>query len=321
VFSSLLEEEGSKAFGLRRSARLPVLAALYAELRRPILLLTDRADTALTILDELALWAPDAPRFYIPEPAPLFYEDAAWGENSRRDRLTAITRLASYHIPGMQSPGQSPIFIAPARAVMVRTMPRRDFLKAARTLKPGQVLNLEELLRSWTSLGYDPVNTVIAPGQFARRGGILDVWPPAEPQPVRIEFFGDEIDTMRRFEPSSQRTLRPVEKLLFTPAREFLLPPPDRAEQIRLRREGDEIEFSFNEFYIPLLHSSPASILDYLPRQAMVLIDDQQVFQDTVADVEEQAVSLRREQIEQEILPQDFPVPYLSWTELEDCTC
>jgi transcription-repair coupling factor (superfamily II helicase) len=306
------------ALGLRRSARLPVLAALYKQLQRPILLLTDRVDSALTLMDELALWDPQVPRLYVPEPAPLFYEDAAWGENSRRDRLIAVTHLASYHIPGAQIPELPPILIAPARAVMVRTLPRRDFLKATRTLKAGQVLNLEELLRSWNSIGYEPANTVVAPGQFARRGGILDVWPPAEPQPLRIEFFGDEIDTIRRFDPSTQRTLRPVERLLFTPAREFLLPSPEKAAAVRLNRDPVDTDFSFTEFYIPLLHDSSSSILDYLPQQALVLFDDLQVIQDTVAEVEEQAVSLRKEMIEEGNLPENFPVPYLTWTEIED---
>jgi transcription-repair coupling factor (superfamily II helicase) len=85
------------------------------------------------------------------------------------------------------------------------------------------VINLDEILHTLVDHGYDSVNTVIASGQFARRGGILDVWPPAEKLPVRIEFFGDEVDTLRSFEPSTQRTIRPVERVLITPAREYLV--------------------------------------------------------------------------------------------------
>ncbi len=207
--------------GLRRSARLPVLAALHARLSRPILLLTDRADRALTLLDELGLWLPEAPRLLFREPTPLFYEQAAWGENTRRDRLVALTSLATYHIPGATTPEVPPVIIAPVRAVMTRTMPRRDFLKAARTLRVGQAVQIDELVRHWVSLGYSPNNTVIAAGQFARRGGILDLWPPAETQPVRIEFFGDEIETLRRFDPATQRTIKQPGtpgRILVTPA-------------------------------------------------------------------------------------------------------
>ena len=74
----------------------------------------------------------------------------------------------------------------------------------------------------------------------------------------------------------------------------------------------------FSEFNIPELHSQPASLLDYLPRQALILIDDLQMFEDLIAEIEEQAVQMRQESIANHTLPSDFPVPYLSWTELLD---
>ena len=86
----LQRNEQPPALGLRRAARLPVLAALHKRLNVPILLLTDRADHTLALLDELSLWAPQALRLYFPEPTPMFYEKAAWGEASRRDRLMAL---------------------------------------------------------------------------------------------------------------------------------------------------------------------------------------------------------------------------------------
>ena len=94
--------------GLRRSARLPVLAAIYNELQIPILLLTDRTDRALTLFDELGLLAPGADRLYFPEPGPLFYENSPWGERTRRDRLLALTKLASYHHSRCSSSQNSP---------------------------------------------------------------------------------------------------------------------------------------------------------------------------------------------------------------------
>ena len=207
----LVDLEAGKSqppLGLRRSARLPVLAGLYSELKRTILIVTDRADRALTIFDELGLWLPNAPRLLFPEPTPLFYENASWGESTRRERLTALTTLAAYHIPGAPHPDQPPILVAPARAIMTRTIPRRDFLKAARTLKVGQVIRIDEL-SNLPAVKFRSVNTVIAPGQFARRGGILDIWPTAGVQPIRLEFFGDEIDTLREFDPGTQRTSKP----------------------------------------------------------------------------------------------------------------
>lgn len=329
LLSRLRTGESPPGLGLRRAARLPVLAAIWATLNRPILLLTDRADHALTLAEELAVWAPDAPRLFFPEPTPLFYEHAAWGENTRRDRLLALATLASYHIPGAALPERAPILIAPGRALMARTLPRREFLKAARVLRRGQTSGTEELVRRWVALGYEPVNTVITPGQIARRGGILDIWPPAEPRPLRLEFFGDEIDTLRRFDPATQMTVKgsSVDRVFITPAREYLVPDDEDAlESARALARPPEIDpnrepTSFDrlsEFFIPLLHPAPASLLDYLPRQALVAIDDLQAVQDMVTHIEEAAYRSRQDWVADGTLSEDFPPPYLSWSELRD---
>ncbi len=303
LVTALQSGQSIPCLSLRRAARLPLLAALHDRLARPILFVTGRADQALLLADELGTWAPAIPRLLFPEPNPLFYENAPWGLTTRRDRLVVLNTLASYHIPGAEALAIPPIIIAPARALMTRTLPRRDFLKALRTLKPGQVIQPDELVRSWMTLGYEPVSTVVAPGQFARRGGILDIWNSADSQPVRLDFFGDEIDTLRRFDPATQRTIQPLQRLPVTPAREYLVPP------------GEE---NLSEFNLPQIHPSAGSLLDYLPRHALVATDDLQGVRDTVLEVEEQAVGLRKDYIEDGELPDDFPVPYLTWSELDD---
>jgi len=158
------------------------------------------------------------------------------------------------------------------------------------------------------------VNTVIATGQFARRGGILDIWPPMETLPVRLEFFGDEIETLRPFDPSTQRTskLTPaakLERILVTPAREFILPQSD----VGLKHEA-----GLAEFHIPLLHPNPACLLNYMPRASLVLIDDRQALEDSIAEVEEQSLKLRADFIHEGTLPDDFPIPYLTLPEIQD---
>jgi transcription-repair coupling factor (superfamily II helicase) len=321
------QELTSFRLGLRRAARLPVLAALHAALGRPLVLLTDRTDRALTILDELALLSPEAIRQYFPEPTPLFYENAPWGEATRRDRLQVLTSLASYHIPGAPQPASPPTIVASARALMTRTLPRREFLKSVRVLKPGQVISPEGLARALLSLTYEPVNTVITPGQFARRGGILDIWAPASSRPVRLEFFGDEIDTLRCFDPATQRSLQSEKQLLLTPAREYL-PGQERPVSPAGNGSADSSAFpgsaipgegeALSDFHLPLLHPTPASLLDYLPRHALVLIDNFEDLQETILEVEEQAVELRSDYIEEGTLPADFPIPYLTLGEILD---
>ena len=174
---------------LPRAARLALLAALHGDLstgsgqvwNRPILLLTDRADHALALYDELASWLPSAARYLFSEPNPLFYEDAAWGNTTRRERLQALTALAAYHLPFAEKPSTPPVIVASARAVMTRTLPRRDFLKASRRLAVGQEIQPDALIRQWAATGYQAAEIVVEPGQFSRRGGILDIWVTSEP--------------------------------------------------------------------------------------------------------------------------------------------
>ncbi|HJS29870.1 MAG TPA: transcription-repair coupling factor, partial [Anaerolineales bacterium] len=309
--------------GLPRAARLPVLAALAELERRPILLITDRADAAFSTSDELSLWLPDSPRHLFPEPNPVFYENAPWGVATRKERLQVLTILAAGHLPGIKAiqgseKSSPPVIIAPARAIMARTLPRMDFIDASMRLEEGQEASPDQLLRSWLSLGYEAATTVLAPGQFARRGGILDIWPPAEDLPSRLDFFGDEIESIRRFDPKTQRSkaARPgaeQRQALITPAREFINSAASPAAG-----GGTEGESEIDEFLIPILHPTPAGLIDYLPDEALVLIDDWESFHETVNDLEEQAVTLRKDAVQDGRIPQGFPVPYLTWNEIEE---
>ncbi|MFZ5903951.1 MAG: transcription-repair coupling factor [Chloroflexota bacterium] len=312
VSTELRAGESLPALGLPRSARLPVLAALHGDLQQPVLLITDRADHALSLFDELGFWV-KSPRYLFAEPNPLFYEQAAWGLTTRRERLQAITALAAYHLPFTEKPSTAPVIVASARALMTRTLPRRDYLKACRKLSAGQNIQPETLQRAWTEIGYERVDTVLEPGQFSHRGGLLDVWPPTEPHPVRLDFFGDEIETIRRFDPATQRTIAKLESILVTPAREFV-----GSKQVHTHTGTQEPETELTEFHIPLLHSAPSSLLDYLPQKSLVLIDDLGLVEMMSQEVEEQAVKFRQESIEEGTLPEDFPVPYLTWSELAD---
>ena len=294
---------GQPGLGLPRAARLPLLAALLDDIKQPILFITDRSDHALSLFDELGFWV-KSPRYHFAEPNPLFYEQAAWGVTTRRERLQALTALSTYHLPFAQKPVVPAVFVASVRSLMTRTLPRRDFLKACRKLSVNQTIQPDVLLRSWAEIGYQRVNTVLEPGQFSSRGGILDIWATSETMPVRLDFFGDEVETIRKFDPASQRTLENLESILVTPAREY----------IDVGGQGTEV----SEFHIPLLHTQPASMLDYLPQKAVVLIDDLSVVESMAAEVEEQAVKFRQESIKEETLSDDFPLPYIPWSELHD---
>ncbi|HUF37972.1 MAG TPA: transcription-repair coupling factor [Anaerolineales bacterium] len=322
------------SFGLPRAARLPVLACLRAEFGVPMLLVVERADQALTLFDELGFWLdPAVERYFFPEPAPLFYEEMAWSENVRRGRLETLSALAALQIPGARPAGTSAggetlsrledrkriwasirggdggqtgvVIVASLRALMVRTLPRRDFVRHTRNLKAGRQIRPAELAGEWVRAGYEHTGIVVQPGQFNLRGGLADIWPPAHPYPVRVEFFGDEVDSLRTFDPATQRTIEKVEQVLVTPAREFIRPA------------DEETGHPLSEFHIPALHPQ-ASLIDYLPDESLILLDDREGIEAASNEIETQAIELRTEKTADGLLAEDFPRPFSSWSELYD---
>ena len=295
--------------GLPRSARLALLAAIHEDLNHPILLLTNRADRALSLFDEIGFWLPDSKLFYYPEPNPLFYEPLSWSVSTRRERIQVLSELARFHLPGVQTKQTAPVLVAPIRAIMTKTLPRRDFLRQTKKITKGQTIAFEGLLRQWIGIGYEHSNIVVQTGQISRRGGILDIWSPGSDLPVRIEFFGDEIETLRSFNPATQLTVQPLEQVVIYPAREILTLD---AEKKGFLAEGLE------EHQLAEVYSFPASLIDYLPEQSIIMLDGEEFIAAAVNDIEEESIARRTELIQEGNLNPDAAVPYITWSEIED---
>jgi transcription-repair coupling factor (superfamily II helicase) len=309
---------GGFALRLQRSARIPVAAALSADYGQPALVIAARADRAAAVAEELTAWLPAARILTFNEPNPLFYEYSAWGPRTVNARLGVLAALAAPPPNGLPT-----VVVASARALMSRTLPRRDFLGNTGTLEVGQRLRVEKTLEAWVGAGYLPASIVTEPGQFARRGGILEVFPLAAEQPVRLELFGDEIETLRRFDPATQRSGEHLDVVAIPPAREALPRFFDPAWSVEPAEDGAAPEpeatsdIANLEFYLPRMYA-PASLLEYLPERALVLLDDWRELADSVEELEEQAIELRAEQQAAGIVTGDSPLPYHPWADLQD---
>ena len=113
--------------------------------------------------------------------------------------------------------------VLPVAAALQRVLPRRTFSEASCYLVTGEDFERDDLLARLVKMGYANVPLVEDRGSFAVRGGILDIFPPNLAAPVRIEFFGDTVETIRAFDPLTQRSLQSVEELVLLPSREILL--------------------------------------------------------------------------------------------------
>ncbi|MBE9473177.1 MAG: hypothetical protein IMY75_13870, partial [Chloroflexi bacterium] len=319
--------------GLLRAARPALLSALAHDLQCPMLVIAGSVERAHALTHSLRDWS-SAPEciLHFPESLALFYERVPWTDEVVAGRLHVLSAL--FPSSTRASSTYPSLVVASARALMQRTLPSRQFRISIREFRVGQMLDLEQTISRWAGLGYEPVSVVEAPGQFSHRGGILDVFPPADSLPVRIELFGNQIESLRRFDPATQRSQERVESITITPAREALprhgprtashvaaqlardLPAGVRAELEAHHRDlAAATPFPGLEFYLPYFYTGSATLLDYLPPEALIVVDDPQELADAWAGLEEEAVDLRVAAEEAGTLPPDYPLPYITWDE------
>jgi len=197
----------------------------------------------------------------------------------QEERATALWKIAS---------GKAAIVVSAVAATAIRLQAADYYSGLARTLRRGESFDLDNLLGHLNTVGYSAADVVEMPGQYAVRGGILDVYSPEAERPVRVEFFGDEVDSIRRFDPTSQRSSNPLDEALLLPLTET--PVNDQllgAIHTRLSgksitgneeiveaaiRSGGVTVFPGWEFYAPVA-GADQSVFDLLPRAA-ILVDE-----------------------------------------------
>jgi transcription-repair coupling factor (superfamily II helicase) len=193
--------------------------------------------------------------------------------------------------------GVSRITVMPVAAALQRVLPRKTLNDSSCYLLAGEEFERDDLLARLIRMGYANVPLVEDRGTFAVRGGILDIFPPNLPTPIRIEFFGDTAETMRAFDPLTQRSLQPVEELVLLPSRELLLSDELLADIApRLKQICDDLDIPANkrrliledlhnavyfqgiDFLQPLLHPALETIFDYVPSAApLILLDPEAI--------------------------------------------
>ena len=323
-------EEEIPPLRLPPAARPYLVAALQRALNRPIFWLLGKVERARQAYQELPIWTSGL-AFLFPEPDALPYERIPWSAETVRSRLAILTSL---HSPS--SILQPPIIVSSARALMQKTIPPGELTKKLQILRLGKRISLEELLSFWYALGYEPVEVVEEPGSYSRRGGILDIFPPGQPLPVRIELFGDQIESLRLFDPSSQRSQEKVDFVTIGPAREALPYYGERAalalEELDFSscgalasgefaedKEALERNQSFRniEFYLPYLYPEPGNLLEHLPQNSLVFIDDWDEVKTAIAELEAQALKLYEDLAGAGELPSGLSLPYFTWDELQ----
>ncbi|MFC6856719.1 transcription-repair coupling factor [Marivibrio halodurans] len=267
--------------GAPEGADALVLAHLARAADAPILFV-GRDETRMARMgDLLGFIDPELRALSFPAWDCLPYDRVSPNSTSVARRLETLTRLA-----GEGGAGRGTVLLTTVAAVTQRVPTRERLKDAALVLKPGDSASLDLLSDFFTKNGYRRADTVREAGEYAVRGGILDVFPPGEEEPLRLDFFGDELETVRRFDAMSQRSTGETDGLSLKPVSEIML---DRDSIDRFRQayrrlfggstEGDQLFEAVSEgrrppgveHWLPLFHEGMETLFDYLPEGPVIL--------------------------------------------------
>ena len=240
------------------------------------LLLTADSQSAEQLEQELGFFAPTLPVLHFPDWETLPYDLFSPHQDIVSQRIASLYRLPEL---------THGILVVPISTALHRLAPTRFLLGSSLMLEVGQQLNVEQLRMRLQASGYRCVDTVYEHGEFAVRGALIDLFPMGSRLPFRIDLFDDEIETLRTFNPETQRSIDKVESIRLLPAREFPL-TKEAVSAFRGRfRERFDVDFrrcpiyqDLNsgitpagiEYYLPLFFEDCATLFDYLPQNTQV---------------------------------------------------
>jgi len=225
-FDSILSEKisGTLFYKLNRSAKSLLLARAFEQTQKNIIFITADDKLAEDYLDDLDLLVGKDNSFFLPDYEVLPYEQRSPHYTIRAQRITTLSRVVS---------GRPAIFSVSLRSFLRKIVSTKIFKKNIIDLQKNSEYNPDILISNLVGMGYQNEYQVSKVGDVARRGGIIDVFSPDSSKPVRIEFFGDEIETIRVFSISSQRsTGEELDAVTFIPSREFSLHDIDTDEKL-----------------------------------------------------------------------------------------
>ena len=312
---------------LANSARNAVAAAAASRHTGPILAVASRADRAETLAAALAEYCPTLPVLIWPAPEALPFEQLPF------DLETATERAALLDLLCRPPTGQyAPVVVTAAHGLMQIVMPPDTLEAATRHLCIGERVSQDDLLRWTLDHGFELTPLVTEPGQVARRGGILDLFPPGADEPVRLDFFGDVIEAIRPFDPHTQRSRERLRELRILPPAELplarlrqtadqlgaldlgALRPEVKSEWVRTIEAMAEGRTPASlDLFAPYLVAPAATLLDYLGPDALVIVDELAAVDLVASQLERQAEELRDAFVANGELPAGLLSPIASW--------
>ncbi len=293
LLKALSDNQSAAVTGIGQINRSHLIAGLRADCHAPMVVICQDDMAAKRLQEELkAFLGETAP--VLPSRELTMYDTAVVSRGWEQKRLRQFFDLAT---------GKTELQIMSWEAMSQRTIPRNVLMNAAFSLKVGEEYNIEHLTRRLTDCGYSRCGMVEGPGQFAIRGGILDVYSPAADLPFRAEFFGDDLDTMGYFDPVTQRRTENVEEVVVLPVgetqpmlhkggieglckdlstlisrqkrRKNLNEPLIKTLEKDLEKYENGVQNPASDRYMALIYPEMATAMDYIPQDAVIILCDQ----------------------------------------------
>ena len=295
VKNSLITGANAGAFDL-------LLCQIVKTLSKPLILLEENENKAQKIYTELDALMPEESVQIFPVDASIATQTAVTSPDELSSRIQALDFLLS------QKPG---IVVATPQGLQYKLSAPEKYEAARRKFAPENEYDLAELTSWLVQVGFQRENLVAKPGEFALRGDILDVYPLDRENPVRIEFFGDEIDTIKEFDLASQRSQKQIDQLVVTAAQDRIFstnnfkqaaqkirkaiadsPAPEKDVKNHFAESLDDLENGSlpqnYAFLADFLIAEPKNLLDYLSDSGVVMLDDWPLIEQSVKSVDEQ---------------------------------
>jgi transcription-repair coupling factor (superfamily II helicase) len=271
--------------GLSGAERSYFINRLAMQHRQPVVVIAPSTKEAEACLDDLD--------FFFKKPGPRLiyfppYNISPFGSLSYHNETAAKRIRSLYQLVEGDAP---PLVVTTISAMIQKIIPKKEIINYAELVMVGEDFDREKLVGKLMAGGYERSAMVEEPGDFCIRGGILDIFSPLYPDPIRIELFGDTVESLRFFSAVSQRTIKNIREAVILPAREIIL-ESSRMNQIisRIRTQSSRLEipvtraralihrirkvgvFAGIESLIPLIYPDPDSFFDYVPENAFFIL-------------------------------------------------
>ena len=333
LLDGLKQHDATQKVGLLESAKPFLLASLWHHLKLPMLVITPRPEDARRLYGQLLTYlADESPVYIVPEMDMLAFERLVADDTTNNHRLQALWALAT--ADRSDSP---PLVVASIASVLRKTLTPHLLQESSFSIGVEERVSLGEMLAHWVRLGYHREEGVEVPGTFAHRGGVLDVFSPHSPLPMRIDLWGDRVESLRLFDPQTQRSVQEVDRITVIPAQEVLPALVDKEgispliAQLNFTdclpsvrdRIHEELASIFSDhhneatsFYNGFFNSY--SFLDHLPHESLVVLDRHSEMETEVMQQEERHSHLRVSREVRGELPTNFPSPQVSWDQFRE---